>query len=157
MNSHAGLSVAAFAALALSPDLDFFAEASGADGTALDHRVMTHSFAFAMVIGLALGFVFAPPRCRWLGSALCVAALGSHGLLDAMTANGPGPQLLWPFAGTAIQLAWHPIPGTQTYQEYFTATAIPVFGVEALMSLPFVAATVWILSRGGTPRTPPNE
>jgi inner membrane protein len=149
--------IARFAFLGLSPDLDFIGLELGSDGTFLEHRVMTHSFTFALVVGIAIGALGGRPAFKGLASALCVAALASHGLLDAMTANGPGPQLLWPFAATPIQLAWHPIPGTQFYQDYFTPAAIPVLSVEALLSLPLVAAAAWILLRRGGKPSAPNE
>ncbi len=149
--------IARFAFLGLSPDLDFIALELGSDGTFLEHRVMTHSLPFALAVGLAIGALAGPRPFKRLTSALRVAALASHGLLDAMTANGPGPQLLWPFATLPIQFAWHPIPGTQSYQEYFTAAAIPVVSVEALMSIPFLAAAAWVLFRRADEPTTPNE
>lgn len=151
--------IAKFAFLGLSPDLDFIALELGSDGTFLEHRVMTHSLPFALVVGMLLGRL-APGPHRSLAGALCIAALASHGLLDAMTANGPGPQLLWPLSTAATQFAWHPIPGTQFYQEYFTSAAIPVFAGEALMCLPFLLATAWFLLRPPAPGAaaePPNE
>jgi inner membrane protein len=148
--------IAGFAFLGLSPDLDFIALELGSDGTFLEHRVMTHSLPFALVVGLALGFAAQRPQRR-LARVLCIAALASHGLLDALTANSPGPQLLWPFTNAAMQFAWHPIPGTHYYQEYFTTAAIPVFSGEALICLPFVTATVWVLIRKGPPPEASNE
>jgi len=137
-------SMAVFAALALSPDLDFLAARFGSDGTPLEHRVMTHALPFALVIGAAIGW---GGRRRRVAGVLGALALASHGLLDAMTNNAPAPQLLWPFLRVPIQLPWHPIPGTQSYQEYFTLAGVHVVLSEALVCLPFVLAIVWVFLR----------
>jgi membrane-bound metal-dependent hydrolase YbcI (DUF457 family) len=143
--------LARFAFLGLAPDLDFIGLELGSDGTFLEHRVMTHSLPFALAAGALIARA-APAGSRMLAGLLCVAALASHGLLDATTANGPGPQLLWPFSTAAIQFAWHPIPGTQSYQEYFTPAAVPVLAGEIFACLPFLAATAWFLFRPGSPQ-----
>jgi len=136
----------AFAALALAPDLDFFVLAMGLDHTPLGHRKLTHSLPFALVVGVLVGGLTGAKDKKALACLLSVLALASHGLLDAATANGPGPQLLAPFSEAPIQFAWHPIPGTQFFQEYFTAAAVPVFAGEALWCLPFLAAAAWVFA-----------
>ncbi|MEQ1855735.1 MAG: metal-dependent hydrolase [Longimicrobiales bacterium] len=141
--------VVGFAALGLSPDLDFIALEMGLDHTPLGHRVLTHSLTFSVIAGVAIGAVVAPRAWRALACVLCVAALASHGLLDALTANGPGPRLLWPFSSQPLQFGWHPLPGTRSYQEYFTPAAIPVFVGEALWNIPLLVGTAWLLLRPG--------
>jgi inner membrane protein len=137
----------AFALLALSPDLDFIALQIGSEGTLLDHRVMTHSLSFALVAGVTVGAWVGSRRRQWLVGSCVALALASHGLLDAMTGNGPGPQLFWPFVPAPIQLAWHPIPGAEFYQDYFTTAAVPLFAAEALLCVPILALAAWILWR----------
>lgn len=139
--------VVAFAALALAPDLDFIALELGSAGTPLDHRVLTHSLTFAIVVGLATGAWLAPASRRAGAAALCIVALASHGILDALTANQPGPRLLWPFSARPIQFAWHPIPGTRRYQEYFDPAVAPIVAGEALLSLPLLVLLAWMLLR----------
>ena len=140
--------IAVFALIALTPDLDFFAAPLPSVGTPLEHRVMTHSLPFAVAAGMVFGVLLGPRRSRLLAGVWSAVALASHGLLDAMTGNDPGPQLWWPFASHPVQFAWQPIPGTHSYQEYFTTAAIPVVSEELLWCLPFVALTGWILLRG---------
>lgn len=138
--------MAAFAALALSPDLDFITMEMGLGDTPLDHRVLTHSFAFALVMGSLIGLL-AHRGMRLLGSSLFVLALASHGILDAMAQSEPGPQLFWPFLKEPIVAFWRPIPGTDFYQTYFTPEAIPIFVGELAVSLPLLAAAGWVLMR----------
>ena len=141
--SHA---VAVFAVVALSPDLDFLALnfPEGSAGTPLEHRVMTHSLAFALVAGALLGGAMTSRGRRLHGVVWTVLALASHGVLDALTDNGPGPRLLWPFSRSPVQFAWHPLPGTEFFQEYFTPAAIPVVSAELLWSLPMLLLAWWI-------------
>lgn len=143
--------VAVFALVALSPDLDFLAMnlPGGSQGTPLEHRVMSHSLAFALVAGALLGGATAPRGRRLHGVLWTVLALASHGVLDALTDNGPGPRLLWPFSRSPVQFAWHPLPGTEFFQEYFTTAAIPVVSAELLWSLPMLLLAWWI---GAGPR-----
>lgn len=146
--------IAVFALVALSPDLDFLALnlPHGSEGTPLEHRVMSHSLAFALLAGALLGGTVAPQGRRLHAVLWTTVALTSHGVLDALTNNGPGPQLLWPFSRSPIQFAWHPLPGTQFFQEYFSAAAIPVVSVELLWSLPLLLLAWWI-SAGPRPYT----
>jgi inner membrane protein len=144
-DTNPAVAVPAFAALALAPDLDFFALWADPAGTALEHRAMTHALSFAAVAGGLLGAIAGAGGRRVLTAALCAAALASHGLLDAFTNNGPGPQLLWPFTDAHVRFPWHPIPGTQSFQEYFTLAGVPVMVIEALMCAPLWAATALLL------------
>ncbi|MEX2048816.1 MAG: metal-dependent hydrolase [Gemmatimonadota bacterium] len=139
------VAVPLFAALALSPDLDFFAVQLGSDGTPFAHRAMTHAIPVGAVVGMALGVGFGrSPQKLWAG-LLAFLALASHGILDAMTANAPGPWLWWPLTSAPLSFAWQPIPGTESWQEYFTLAAVPTLAVESLLSLPLVAAAGWVL------------
>lgn len=146
-DTNPAVAVPAFAALALAPDLDFFALLADPAGTPLEHRAMTHALPFAAVAGGLLGATVVARGQRVLAAALCAAALASHGLLDAFTNNGPGPRLLWPFSDAHIRFPWHPIPGTQSFQEYFTLGGVPVMATEALVCAPLWAAIAVLLLR----------
>jgi membrane-bound metal-dependent hydrolase YbcI (DUF457 family) len=146
--------IAAGALMALSPDLDFFAAPFGAQGTPLEHRVMTHSLVFALLVGAALGAIWGARGHRWLGAVTGVATLSSHGIMDAMTTSTPGPQLLWPFLSAPIRFGWRPIPGTHSFQDYFTTAGLPVLSAEAIVCIPLLVLTAWLtLSGGGLSRT----
>lgn len=141
-------SVVAFAALAVAPDLDLLAPYLGIDarGTPIEHRVMTHSFSFALVLGLLIGAMFGG-RSKLALIQSSAGALASHGCLDALTNNHPAPALFWPLTDRPIQSAWTPIPGTNAFQEYFELAVFPIVSEEALWSLPMLAAT-YLIVRG---------
>jgi inner membrane protein len=141
--------IAAGALLAVSPDLDFFAASFGAAGTPLEHRVMTHSLSFALLLGMALGLVFGARGHKVAGAVTGIVALASHGIMDALTTSTPGPQLLWPFVGAPIQFGWQPIPGTSSFQDYFTTAGLPVLSAEAVLCVPLLALTTWLVLSGG--------
>jgi membrane-bound metal-dependent hydrolase YbcI (DUF457 family) len=81
-------------ALAISPDLDFLYPPI--------HRMMTHSLAAGLCVAVAM-WVLHRHRRRdaWTIAVVCVAAFGSHLLLDWLggdTKRPAGIQLLWPFS-----------------------------------------------------------
>lgn len=85
----------------ISPDLDIFLRAEGNPMFGLKyHRFFTHALVFIPLGSLLVaGFLW-----RWVRTTLpfkcifgfCLAGLGMHGLLDAMT--NYGTHLLWPFS-----------------------------------------------------------
>jgi membrane-bound metal-dependent hydrolase YbcI (DUF457 family) len=91
------------AALAISPDLDFFLPW----GLHLRgwHRGFTHSISLALA---ATGLMIAVLGISHLRDALAYGtALLSHGLLDFLTTQkGGGVELLWPFSNERLKLGW---------------------------------------------------
>ena len=84
------------AAIASSPDLDYFLQASS-------HRGITHSLIFAAIVSAVCFGI-----CRKSNLRLAIACAGaafSHGLLDyATTKTMPGVELLWPLSGRRFGL-----------------------------------------------------
>ena len=76
------------AALPVIPDLDAFS--TGAYGALFDHRGITHTLVFALVVGAAAAAAtFRYFKVRyWSLACLFFAIVASHGLLDAMTRGG---------------------------------------------------------------------
>jgi len=139
--------MAAFAAVALAPDLDLLGLLWRSGGTPLEHRVMTHSLPFAFGVGAAVAAAGLWTR-RTHGLALGVLvglALASHGILDAMTAVGHAPRILWPFTWQRFAMPWQPLPGVPSFEGYFRLSAIRVFLEEAMWSLPFLGTIAWAL------------
>ncbi|MGE0352491.1 MAG: metal-dependent hydrolase [Gemmatimonadales bacterium] len=133
--------IAAFAALALAPDLDLVTSFLGAPhGTALAHRGMTHSEPFALVVGVLIGLAaWRLFRAPGLWTALCAfLAVGSHGFLDTLSRHGAGPMLFWPFTTGTYEFPWRPIPGVESAAAYLTSQAIPTLVTESLLFLPFI-------------------
>lgn len=96
------------ALLPVLPDLDVFSTA--AYGAPLGHRGITHSLAFALVVGiLVAAATFRHLQAKfWLLSGLFVAIIASHGLLDALTRGGADIPFFWPLA--VRNGNWGPIP-----------------------------------------------
>ncbi len=74
------------------------------------HRGFTHSFVFAIIIGLIITFIFyrkSTSKIKYfLFFTLCTA---SHSILDAMTNGGLGVAFFAPFDNTRYFLPWRPI------------------------------------------------
>ena len=87
------------AVLPVIPDLDAFS--TGAYGALFDHRGITHTLVFALVVGAAAAAAtFRYFKVRyWSLACLFFAIVASHGLLDAMTRGGENIALFWPFGG----------------------------------------------------------
>ncbi len=78
------------------------------------HRGMTHSFAFAAVVGVVAALIFRrrltfPGGVRGL-AALFAVVTASHGVLDALTSGGLGIALLAPFDHARYFFPWRPVP-----------------------------------------------
>lgn len=148
--------VAAFAALAVAPDLDLLAIPFGVRGTPLEHRVLSHSWLFAGVLGLAVGLLAWRKPFRMLTGAMVFLAVGSHGMLDALTKHGRGPALLWPLSDTRYSFAWQPIRGSESFEGYFNLSALPAVATEVLIFLPVMVLTGVLLLRSREPVAAPN-
>jgi len=93
------------------PDLDVLAfRFNVAYSHALGHRGVSHSLAFAVVLGL-VALVIAQPlratrRAAFLFVAVCSA---SHGALDMLTNGGHGVALWWPLSAERLFAPWQVI------------------------------------------------
>ncbi len=102
-------------------------------GDLLSHRGLTHSIAFAVVVGVATALLLRPrPRPSRARAALAlVLAIATHGALDAMTDGGSGIAFLAPFSRARSFFAWRPIPvAPLSVSGFFTARGMHVFGTE---------------------------
>ncbi len=143
--------MAAFAALAVAPDLDLLAIPFDPRGTPLGHRVMTHALPFAAAVSLVVALAMGQRPHRMLLGVLSFLAMASHGVLDAFTRHGQGPALWWPITDARYAFWWQPIRGSESFEGYFTGQVIPTVLAEGIMFLPVVALTAVILTRGGRP------
>ena len=137
--SNPKITILTFAGLAVAPDLDLVTSFLGVSpNTPVSHRGITHSFPFAFAVA-ALVAIFLRNRGRGLlAGGVTLAALASHGLLDAMSQLGNGPMLLWPFTVQSYEFIWRPIPGVLNSSHYLTLQAMPTLAVETLMFLPLI-------------------
>jgi len=139
--------MAAFAALAAAPDLDLLAIPFDPVGTPLEHRVISHALPFAAVVGVVIALAMGKRPYRLLLGGLAFLAMASHGVLDAFTRHGAGPALWWPITDAQYASSWQPIRGSESFEGYFNAQAIPTLLTEGMMFLPVVALTLLILTR----------
>jgi inner membrane protein len=97
--------------LAALPDTDLMVRAHFAtEGTAFAHRGLTHSLAFAVVLGAVVGWL----ASRWglprlLTSMFAAATLASHGLVDMFSDTSLGSELFWPFSSARYLAPVRPV------------------------------------------------
>jgi inner membrane protein len=138
-------SMAIFSALALLPDADVVAFVFRIPYSApWGHRGATHSLVFAAL--LALGLVGAARLLRlppWRTGLLAFLAVGSHGVLDALTDGGFGAALLWPFSNVRLFAPVRPLPVAPLGTGMFSSRGLYVVAVEFIAFLPFWAFALW--------------
>jgi membrane-bound metal-dependent hydrolase YbcI (DUF457 family) len=103
--------------LANLPDLDFVMEL-GFRANEL-HRGFSHSLLAAVLVSVALGFVWRIVPSFWRSVLLYFAAYGWHLLIDICT----GTHLGWTHTGYGIPLFW-------PWQQQFASPLILAFGVR---------------------------
>ncbi len=138
-------SMVLLSALALLPDADVIAFALRIPYRAeWGHRGASHSLVLAALVALAVAVVTRLARRPALKAGLLAfAAVGSHGLLDAMTTGGLGAALLWPFTHARYFLPLRPIPVAPIGAGMLSARGLYVVMVELLLFLPFWAYALW--------------
>ena len=124
------------AVCAMLPDADVIAFSFGIPyGHMLGHRGLTHSLAFAVVLGLVvvvLAFRGVPRFSKaWWGLVLYFSVVtASHGVLDALTDGGRGVAFFAPFDNARHFFPWQPLRVSPIGAvRFFTAR-----GLETLLS-----------------------
>lgn len=137
--------MALFSALAMLPDADVVAFKLGIPyGATWGHRGASHSLAFAVGVALAVAGVtraLRGPAGRM--GVLALLAVGSHGLLDALTDGGLGAALLWPFSEARLFAPVRPLPVAPIGAGMLSARGLYVVMVEFICFLPFWAYALW--------------
>lgn len=137
--------VATFALLAFVPDLDVAWVAMGvADHGAGGHRGFTHTFAFAVLLGMVGALACRRSAHRPMRAFLFVAAtVASHGILDALTFDSRGVMLFWPFADVTIAFGWRPIPSAPTGLAFVGLRGMEVAVIELIFFSPVLFCVVF--------------
>jgi inner membrane protein len=141
----------AAAACAAAPDLDMIAVWIGVPWLHMfGHRGITHSFAFAAVLGgvLAMTAFDAHGRRRLALWLVLSAATASHGILDAITNGGPGVAFFAPFDAGRYLLPWRPIPASPiSVRGFLGGPGAAVLRAEVLLlwlpALLLLVVTAW--------------
>lgn len=96
---------------AFAPDLDVLAFRFGVPYTSIwGHRGWTHSFAFAVLLGSLVAWLFYRNRMDWWKMAVWfMVSTASHPLLDMLTNGGLGCALWWPLNDDRLFFSWRPI------------------------------------------------
>ncbi len=120
---------------AILPDADAIAFVVGIPyNHMLGHRGLTHSIAFALLVGVVVGgFVFrslANELGRWALMLYFALVTLSHPLLDAMTNGGLGVALFAPFSNVRYFLPWRPIEVSPIGLGFFSEEGIAVLVSE---------------------------
>lgn len=156
------------AVIAAMPDLDVIGFQLGVPyQSPFGHRGLTHSFAFAAVIGLLYPSVLY--RGVRVGSrtwcnlaALAFAACASHPLLDAFTDAGLGVELFWPFSTARFFFPWRPLPTSPlSARAFFQGRGVDILLAEFVwvwvpVMLLSIAPVVRRLRRQGGADPPPG-
>lgn len=100
---------------AIIPDIDVLAFSMGIPYEhVLGHRGITHSFLFALLLGIGLTFAFFRPEERTGNRTTLIVVFlsictASHAVLDAMTTGGLGVAFFAPFNNDRYFLPWRVI------------------------------------------------
>ena len=127
-----------WSALSFLPDADVIGFSLGVPyEAAWGHRGATHSFAFALAVGVAAGIVARLLRRPglWTGTMAAVV-VASHPLLDILTDGGLGCALFWPFDDTRYFAPWRPIPVAPIGLAFFSPFGLTVAIWEAVIFAP---------------------
>ena len=115
------------------PDLDVVAFAFGVPyGSMWGHRGITHSLAFAVLLGCAMAAVAKTNRSFASLAVFFTAATASHLALDMLTNGGLGVAALAPFSAERFFAPWRPIEVSPIGVGFFSARGMAVLASEIL-------------------------
>jgi inner membrane protein len=146
--------IALGAALAILPDADAIGFQLGVPyPSLLGHRGLSHSIAFAALVAVGVTLLpalrAAPGRTR--AAWFLVAAVLSHGLLDALTDGGLGVAFFAPLSGERYFFPWRPIAVSPiSVTRFFSARGLRVLESELVVVwVPALALSGlgWLLRR----------
>jgi inner membrane protein len=125
------------ATCAMLPDADAIGFAFGVRYDSIwGHRGLTHSIAFALLIGLAVGVFAFGKRPNGLGKPQSVVyfilVTLSHPLLDALTNGGRGVALLAPFSAERYFFPFRPIEVSPIGMQFFSERGLQVLFSEVI-------------------------
>ena len=135
------------------PDFDVVSFKFGINyASVLGHRGVTHSIAFALLIGWLIGtFCFRSTElARWKVVLYFSAATLSHPLLDMLTNGGLGVALFAPFSNERFFFPWRPVQVSPIGAGFFSERGVEVALTELLwIWLPgvVIAAVLWAFLR----------
>jgi inner membrane protein len=136
-----------WAALSFLPDADVIGFGFGVRyGDQWGHRGATHSFMFALMVGVVAALVAMwTKRSALRTGVFATLVVASHGLLDTLTDGGRGVALFWPFDLTRYFAPWRPIPVSPIGLGYLSPYGMFVAITELVLFSPLL----WYALRSG--------
>jgi inner membrane protein len=131
--------------LSLLPDADVVGFSIGVPYAApWGHRGATHSFAFALAVGVVVWLAARLAGRRAPGTGLLAAAVvASHPLLDVLTDGGLGCALLWPLSNQRFFAPWTPLPVAPIGTDFLSGRGAHVALVELAFFAPLALYAMW--------------
>ena len=122
---------------AMLPDVDAIGFAFGVPyDSMLGHRGLTHSIAFALLIGFVVGMFASGKRLAGIGRLQSILYFTlvtlSHPLLDALTNGGLGVALFAPFSAERYFFPFRPIEVSPIGMRFFSDRGLEVLTSEAI-------------------------
>jgi inner membrane protein len=126
------------AALAMLPDIDFLLHGIAPSATFLNHRGITHSFVFALVVGATIAAMTRAlgGRGAMVWGLVATGVVASHGVLDYFGDSSLGVALLWPFSDERFLARWHVLPNP-SFTGLFLPPGLAELASEFLLFMPF--------------------
>jgi len=144
---------AMWSGLSLLPDADVVGFRFGVRyADTWGHRGATHSFAFAIGVGFLVWIVARLaklPATRT--SAIAIATVASHAILDTLTDGGLGCALLWPFSTERFFAPWTPIPVAPIGRAFLSREGARIAAFEFVVFSPFLLYALWPVLRRRRP------
>ena len=134
---------------AVIPDIDVIGRHFGiSPESQWGHRGITHSITFAILLSVAVVFIFyskTAGKQRLKLIAFFFVATISHGCLDALTDGGHGVGFFMPFSDGRYFFPWHPIKVSPlSLSRFFSAKGWEILRSEAMwIGLP-CALLLWL-------------
>jgi inner membrane protein len=129
-----------WSALSFLPDADVVGFLAGVQyGDEWGHRGATHSFAFALAVGVVAGVAALAVRRPAIRTGIAATlVVASHALLDTLTDGGLGCALFWPFDLTRYFAPWTPIPVSPIGLGILSPYGMYVVAAELLLFAPLL-------------------
>jgi inner membrane protein len=149
------------AVCAALPDTDAIIRfAFGLRHSQFDHRGLTHSFLFALLVALfVVWLAFRKARAFskewWKLLVYFFIVTASHGLLDALTNGGSGVAFFAPFDATRYFFPWRPIEVSPMGLRFFSPRGLEVIQSEFLwiwIPSALLVALSWLYRKLARPR-----
>jgi inner membrane protein len=127
------------------PDFDVVAFAFGVPYASMwGHRGITHSLAFALLLGCATAAIVKAERSFASLAAFFTVATASHAALDMLTNGGLGVAAFAPFSAARFFAPWRPVEVSPIGAGFFSARGMGVLASEVVWV--WVPAAVLVLS-----------